>query len=333
MALFGIGDDPSIPKTEMEGEYRSGFRRGQDVGFGEIEAARQVGQEQSDFARALRAQMEGRAPSLAAMQYERALEASQAASASQLASARGLSPAQAQRLLMTQQAAARQAAAGKSAELRLQEQQAAQAMLGTALAQQRQLSLLGAQGAGQLGQAAGQMGLSQQQMEQARLVAEFEARRQQKEATERMIAQGAGTVLGGVVGGLVGGPAGAVAGASLGSSVFSSSGGRAASESEMKALTPKSKGGEIKGKAAYGGDTRSNDTVPALLSPGEIVLPRTVAQDENAPEKAKKFVEAIKSKKKPGVKDYVAALSRIEELESRLNALETLADLEAEERG
>ena len=95
----------------------------------------------------------------------------------------------------------------------------------------------------------------------------------------------------------------------------------------------KASGGEIKGRAKFNGDTRTNDTVPALLSPGEIVLPRTVAQDEEAPEKAKKFVEAIKSRKKPGKQSIAAALARIQELESRLNAMEALADLEAEEQG
>lgn len=99
------------------------------------------------------------------------------------------------------------------------------------------------------------------------------------------------------------------------------------------ALIGMASGGEIKGRAKFNGDTRTNDTVPALLSPGEIVLPRSVAQDEQAPEKAKKFVEAIKSRKKTGKQSLAAALTRIQELESRLNAMEALADLEAEEQG
>lgn len=290
--------DITVPGAEMPGEYQTGFRRGQQLGFGELESARAVGEEQRRLAEALRAQAEGRAPSLAAMQYAGALEASQAAAASQLASARGLSPAAAQRLLMTQQAAARQGAAGKSAELRLQEQQMAQGNLAAVLAQQRQQALLTGQTAGGLGAQAGTMGLSQQQLEQQRLLAEsgMEAQeRQQRFAATAGAAQGIGT---GLVGGLM-----------------------------------KASGGEIKGRAKFNGDTRTNDTVPALLSPGEIVLPRTVAQDEEAPEKAKKFVEAIKSRKKTGKENLAAALSRIQELESRLNAMEALADLEAEEQG
>lgn len=55
-------------------------------------------------------------------------------------------------------------------------------------------------------------------------------------------------------------------------------------------------GGEIAGYAK-GGDHPSNDTVPAMLSPGEIVLPRSITKADDAPEKAKAFVEAIRAKR------------------------------------
>ena len=317
MGLFGFGDDPSIGRASMSSEYSGGFARGQQEGFGDVGSARAVGEEQRRLAAALRAQAEGRTPSLAAMQYASALEQSQAAAASQLASARGLSPAQAQRLLMTQQSAARAGAAGQSAMMRLQEQQAAQAALANVLAQQRQQSLLGASTASGIGAQAGQLGLAQQQMEQQRMIAEQQLRMQQQQQTEKGIATGVGAVAGGIIGSIVPGP-GTAAGAALGAKIGSSF----------------AKGGEIKGRAKFNGDTRSNDTVPALLSPGEIVLPRSVAQDEDAPEKSKKFVEAIKKQKKPaGKASIAAALARIQELEARLNAMEALADLEAEEQG
>lgn len=41
-------------------------------------------------------------------------------------------------------------------------------------------------------------------------------------------------------------------------------------------------------------DSPALDTVPAMLSPGEIVLPRSVAQAADAPEKAAAFVEMIR---------------------------------------
>jgi len=302
---------PKIPKAGM-GEFAGGFGRGQATAYEELAAARGAGAEQARLAEALRAQAEGRAPSLAAMQYARALEASQAAAASQLASARGMNPAAAQRLLLTQQAAARSAAAGKTAELRLQEQQAAQAGLANLLTQQRQQALLSGQVAGGLGAQAGELGLRAQEAEQARIGQELGYEQTQKKQQQ----QGIATAAGAVIGGIYGGAGGAEAGAKIGNKVGGAARGR-----------------EIEGRANYSGDTRSNDTVPAMLSPGEIVLPRSVAQAEDAPEKSKKYVEAIKSRKKPTKQSLAAALSRIQELESRLNAMEALADLEAEERG
>jgi hypothetical protein len=52
-------------------------------------------------------------------------------------------------------------------------------------------------------------------------------------------------------------------------------------------------GGEVDGEANIPGDHEMNDVVPALLSPGEIVLPRSVAQHPNAPELAKEFVKNL----------------------------------------
>lgn len=57
-------------------------------------------------------------------------------------------------------------------------------------------------------------------------------------------------------------------------------------------------GGYVPGRAAYGGDNPSNDVVPAWLSPGEVVIPRSIAQGDDAPERAKAFVNAIMKKKK-----------------------------------
>jgi hypothetical protein len=50
------------------------------------------------------------------------------------------------------------------------------------------------------------------------------------------------------------------------------------------AFPPKkmSEGGEVPGKALVEGDHEANDTVPTLLSPGEIVIPRSYASDPKA---------------------------------------------------
>jgi hypothetical protein len=56
--------------------------------------------------------------------------------------------------------------------------------------------------------------------------------------------------------------------------------------------------GETPMMAAQGGlipgDHKQNDVVPAMLSPGEIVLPRSIVQSPEAAAQAKAFVEAIK---------------------------------------
>lgn len=55
-------------------------------------------------------------------------------------------------------------------------------------------------------------------------------------------------------------------------------------------------GGYIPGKADVKGDSIKNDKVPALLSPGEIVIPRSIAQGKNAPERAAEFIRHLMEK-------------------------------------
>ncbi len=50
------------------------------------------------------------------------------------------------------------------------------------------------------------------------------------------------------------------------------------------------KGATIPGKAPVKGDSPKNDTVPAMLSPKEIVIPRSITMGPNAPQEAAKFV-------------------------------------------
>ena len=56
-------------------------------------------------------------------------------------------------------------------------------------------------------------------------------------------------------------------------------------------------GGPVPGQAQVAGDSIKNDTVPAMVSPGEIVIPRSIAQGDNAPEKAAQFVAAVLGRK------------------------------------
>ncbi len=57
-------------------------------------------------------------------------------------------------------------------------------------------------------------------------------------------------------------------------------------------------GGPVPGKASVNGNSLKNDTVPAMVSPGEIVLPRSVTQAKDAPQKAAAFVSAVLTQNK-----------------------------------
>lgn len=61
-------------------------------------------------------------------------------------------------------------------------------------------------------------------------------------------------------------------------------------------------GGQVPGQATVQGDNYANDIVPAMLSPKEIVLPRSVTMGNEPGEKAKAFVDAIKRKHAEGKK-------------------------------
>lgn len=80
----------------------------------------------------------------------------------------------------------------------------------------------------------------------------------------------------------------------------------------------KAHGGQIAGKAQVSGDSPKNDTVPTMLSPGEIVIPRSAASD---PEKAKEFVEQIMKKKGEGSGSYGKVIAAHKKLGEHLEAL------------
>jgi hypothetical protein len=66
----------------------------------------------------------------------------------------------------------------------------------------------------------------------------------------------------------------------------------------MAPMSLMKQGGHVPGKAVVKGDSYQNDIVDAKLSPGEIVIPRSIVNSPNAPEMAAKFVRDTLSKKK-----------------------------------
>ncbi len=82
----------------------------------------------------------------------------------------------------------------------------------------------------------------------------------------------------------------------------------------------------VGGKAKRKGDAEENDTVPAMLSPGEAVIPRSIMQAEDAPDRAREFVAAIKKAKGgtvPG-KGYGAVLAKQREIKQQIAALDRM---------
>lgn len=73
-------------------------------------------------------------------------------------------------------------------------------------------------------------------------------------------------------------------------------------------------GAIVPGEARVDGDSRENDFVPAKLSPGEIVLPRSITTNPNAPDRAKNFVTHL-------LKNRPLKPVHEEDLKSVLNAL------------
>lgn len=82
-------------------------------------------------------------------------------------------------------------------------------------------------------------------------------------------------------------------------------------------------GGQIPGRGMKPGDAAANDTVPTVLSPKEIVLPRTVTMAEDAPEKAAEFVAKLKGKSS-GAKGYGKILEKHREVQKRMADLEEI---------
>jgi hypothetical protein len=153
-----------------------------------------------------------------------------------------------------------------------------------------------------------------------------------------------GKILGGFDGGMGDSAAGAGQGfgegaSSAGEGVAYDGGAEAAAEAASTALNGNSlagqhpgnaplqlrqyaEGGHVPGRAVVAGDSPKNDIVEARLSPGEIVIPRSKADD---PEKAHRFIDAIMEKKTKrkggGYSSVLQAKREMADLQERLKCL------------
>jgi len=259
---FFFGQKASAPQQRQVDYGQSNEDRAQQMAL--------LAQLQSQYA----GMANGTGPSLAQGQLQHATDQniSQAMALGAAQQGQGLGYASALRNIADQSAAARQQAAAQSAMIRNAEQmQGTQGLAGVA-------GLYG----GVRGQDLGQAGM-QQQGNQFYDALNFQA--SQANANHGAL-PGILNAGGAILGMGLGGPAGAAAGGQAGNVI---TGGW--NPNTTPALAH---GGMVRGYSGGGPvDSTRNDTVPAMLSPGEVVIPRSITLAPDAPERAKAFVAAI----------------------------------------
>ena len=305
-----------------ESDYAKAIQQAQGGAFAANGMSTQTAGQQAALAQALQDQAAGKGPSLTQMQLQQATQANAAQYAGAIASQRGINPALAARMVGQNAANMNQQMAGQSAIARLQEQMQARAQLGDVLGQQRaqdigqmqaNTGMFGAAGGLQNNQNSNRVSNMSQMQQINAETARRNAEMQNQAAKDNAAAQNAanqynsqGTIS--QIGQVASGAGGAIS-----------------------ALAAINQGGEIPGRAKLPGDRLQNDTVPALLSPGEIVIPRSVAQAPDAPEKTAAFVAAIKAKKttrghgvSPEEPDYGQTLMAIRQLHGKVQQMERM---------
>lgn len=255
--------------------------------------------QQEAFIAALQAQMNGQGPNLAQAQLNQATQQNQSMTAGAIAAQRGINPGLAAREIQQAGSNIQQQSAGQAGTLRAQQELATQALLGQTLGGVRGQDI-GAQ------QVIGGQNLQAQGLNAQTAEANLNANLQQ-EAMNIGQTFNPSTLVNGLVGGGAQG-----GGAALAKFALAAHGGEI---SDFRA------GGNVPGKAKVEGDDARNDTVPAKLSPGEIVIPRSVSQSDDAPQKAADFVAAIK-KRKGAEAGPGRHLAKLKQIEKRVAALE-----------
>jgi len=260
------------------------FGQGQDV-YGQQQSLAQALQQQealkaqTDILGALQATAAGQGPNPALEQLKQTTGQNIQQATGMIASQKGINPALAARYALGAGAGANQQAAGQAATLAAQQQLAARGQAGDLASQMAQQRIAQMQGMG------GQ-NLQQQGILQGALAGQNQISAQ---AAQQNAAFGQ-QMLGGAIKG---------ASAAFGAGGMANGGSvpepASALGRRMAGLNMKG-GGAIPGQAKVSGDSARNDTVPIMASPGEIMLPRTVAQADNAPEAAAEFVAALKER-------------------------------------
>lgn len=276
-AVQGLGGQLSKPNT-----FQAGMMNQQ--GQGELQA--QDIAQQKQLNEMLMQQSQGQGPNPAQAQYQNNVNRLAQEQAGLISSQKGISPALQAQLIARQGGMAGQQAAGNAATLTAQQQLAAEGQLSS-----NTLGGIGGINSASLGvqginaQTAAANSAAQNQMTQQLMGGLGSLGGMALKPGAATPATPAGQSMDGVSGL---GPTAPGSWSGLGSMAH----GGKAKKSFGSALSMK-KGGHVPGKAPFSGDTEGNDTVHAMLSPGEIVIPRTIA---NNPEQAKEFIKHINNK-------------------------------------
>ena len=292
--------------------------------FVDYSQSNQTEQGQQSLAQALLAQSQGFGPNPAAIAQQQGTNRAVQQAAGLEASQKGINTGTQQRLIAQNAASTAQQAAGQGAYMQAQQQLAAQGQLGQALAQQRQQDITQATQNKELQNQYVNTLYGAQSAQNQAITSGYNSAQAINAGVQAQNAGVQGQALGGLynaAGGLASMGLGSLlgSGSSSGGSTGSSGGGYSlGTNTNLGQPMSFSKGGKIPGKAPVQGDHEANDTVPAMLSPGEIVVPRSHA---GSADKAKEFIDKLKGSS--GKTDHFAkVLAANKKLKQKVSELE-----------
>jgi hypothetical protein len=306
--LLGIRDVPEgigapIDRTALGGAAEYDFLRAAQQAEADQAAARQRQMELADL---VGARARGEGVSVAELMLRQQTDQLQNQQAGLVASQRGMNPALQRRLITQQAANAQQQMNAQGALLRAQEQQAAQALLGQQLGGMRSQdqSMYGTGARAGLEQT-GMLGNLAQGDRDARFREEALRQQQAAYASQRYgdVFRQAGEIAKPIASAVTGNPAFMMGGSSPMAPGAPNTAAIPTGDYGPVGYSPaypinRAMGGMVPGYAT-GGDNPKNDVVPAWLSPGEAVIPRSIMQRPDAPSAAAEFVAMLQERQKP----------------------------------
>lgn len=299
-SIFGSGDEahtayasPNLVNQPDLLDAIAATRK--DPNFVNFNQSNAVNSQQNDLSQALIDQANGKGPSQTQNFLRQATDQGITNQAGLIGSQKGLSPALAARLILQNGATQNQQAAGQGATLAMQEQLDARKQLADTLNAQRTADI------SQAVQGRQQQSGYEQILQNALSNQNQQNVSSNNEMNSLNFGQGNANASNNqkTTGALIG-ATGAGAAAALGAST----------------------GGKVPGQPETDGDSPANDTVHAMLSPGEIVIPRSKA---GSAKKAKEFIDHIMSEKDISQpKGYSKVLKAHKEMDDRISQLEKL---------